>query len=321
MSYRQEIQSGFSAGVKKGWDGFTWILKILVPVSFATLIIEYSGVLGHLDFLFAPLMGFLYLPAMAAFPLVIGLTTGIYAAIAAMSVLPLTTEQMTVLAVFLLISHFYVQEGIIQGKSGIHPAKAILARLAASIAAAAIVARLIGCEPTATGSTAAMASGGLPFIVVLKAWCFATLSLAVKILVILMVLMVLLEIMKQLNLIRYLVKPLSPVLRLMGLNHRLGMLWLTAVVFGLAYGAAIIVEETKEGDFTADELTRLHLSIGINHSMIEDPLLFLALGLNPLWLWVPRLLAAIAAVHIYRLISALWKRVPVLHPKNRPPVR
>jgi hypothetical protein len=35
--------------------------------------------------------------------------------------------------------------------------------------------------------------------------------------------------------------------------------------------------------------------------MIEDPLLFLPFGINPLWLWVPRLAAAIAAVY---LISA-----------------
>jgi hypothetical protein len=79
------------------------------------------------------------------------------------------------------------------------------------------------------------------------------------------------------------------------------MLWLTAVVFGLAYGGAVIVEEAKNGDLSPEELEILHLSIGINHSMIEDPLLFMALGLSAFWLWVPRLIMAILAVHVLRL--------------------
>ena len=34
--------------------------------------------------------------------------------------------------------------------------------------------------------------------------------------------------------------------------------------------------------------------------MIEDPLLFLALGIAPVWLWVPRLTAALGAVYLLR---------------------
>ena len=40
-----------------------------------------------------------------------------------MIVVPLTQAQMTLIAIFLLISHNLVQEGIIQGKSGINPLK------------------------------------------------------------------------------------------------------------------------------------------------------------------------------------------------------
>jgi len=36
--------------------------------------------------------------------------------------------------------------------------------------------------------------------------------------------------------------------------------------------------------------------------MIEDPLLFLPLGVSPFWLWVPRLAAAVAAVYL----TAVW---------------
>jgi len=94
----------------------------------------------------------------------------------------------------------------------------------------------------------------------------------------------------------------------MGLDQRAGILWLTAVVFGLAYGAAVIVEEVKEGALSPEELTRLHLSIGINHSMVEDPTLFLSLGLSAFWLWIPRLITAIVAVHLLFLWHRMKKR-------------
>jgi hypothetical protein len=123
--------------------------------------------------------------------------------------------------------------------------------------------------------------------------------LSIKIFVIVMVLMVVMGILKSFDWIPVLVKLLSPMLRLMGLDERVGILWLTAVVFGLSYGAAVIVEEAKEGNLEPRELERLHISIGINHSMVEDPTLFVALGLPAFWLWIPRMLIAIVAVHLY----------------------
>jgi hypothetical protein len=54
----------------------------------------------------------------------------------------------------------------------------------------------------------------------------------------------------------------------------------------------------KEGLLTDEEAEKLHLSIGINHSFIEDPILFMALGVSFFWAWFPRLLAAILTVHV-----------------------
>jgi len=38
---------------------------------------------------------------------------------------------------------------------------------------------------------------------------------------------------------------------------------------------------------------------------VEDPALFLPLGINPVWLWIPRLLTAIVAVHLISLYKQL----------------
>ena len=65
------------------------------------------------------------------------------------------------------------------------------------------------------------------------------------------------------------------------------------------------MEDVKIGNLAADELERLHISIGINHSMIEDPSLFAVIGLPPFWLWIPRFIMAIIAVQFYRLIKLI----------------
>jgi hypothetical protein len=298
---QNKLKYGLKIGMTKGWSGFVWMLKILVPISFLTAIIEFSGFINKIDFLLKPGMNLLNLPPMAALPLIVGMLTGIYGGIASMIVLPLTENEMTLIAIFILISHNLIQEGMIQGKSGLNPVKATLFRLTASIVTVYIASLFLGSETTLLTKKSASVSTGPSFIMMLKTWFMATLYLSVKIFAIIMVLMILLEMMKIFNLIHHIVKMMNPLLKSMGLNRRVGMLWLTANVFGLAYGGAVIVEEAKQGDITRKELEKLHLSIGINHSMVEDPALFLSLGLSAFWLWIPRLITAVIAVHLFDL--------------------
>jgi hypothetical protein len=145
----------------------------------------------------------------------------------------------------------------------------------------------------------------------LKDWTLETLILSGKIFAIIMILMIIIEVMKNYDLIDRILRFMSPILKILGLNKNAGILWLTAVMFGLAYGGAVIVEETKEGKLSREDLEQLHLSIGINHAMIEDPALFLSLGLSPFWLWIPRIIVAIVAVWFYKgilLFSSIFSK-------------
>jgi len=296
------LRNALAKGLRKGLSGYIWLLKILLPVSLATALIDYSGWLHQLDFLLKPVMAVMSLPPAAALPILIGLTAGIYGCLAAMAVLPLSVEHMTLITVFVLIAHNLPQEGIIQAKSGINFVKTTLVRLAAAVLTCLAVAWWLQPAP----AEAAAASAGLrewssawPF---LQDWLGGMLRLCAKILVIVIGVMTLIELMKEFNLVDVFVRLLAPVLRLMGLHQRAGVLWLTGVLFGLAYGGAVIVEESRDLRLSPEEVEKLQLSIGINHSMIEDPLLFLPLGVSPFWLWVPRLAAAVAAVYLI----AVW---------------
>jgi hypothetical protein len=302
--FRDTARTGILAGIEKGWSGYVWLLKILIPISFLTVILDYSGLIQHMDFLLAPVMKLINMPAAAAIPLVVGMLTGIYGGIAAMIVLPFSINQMTLIAVFLLISHNLIQEGMVQGRSGLSPLKATVIRLVASIVTVIAVAQFMDLQPGVSTAVAFYPQVQKTLWEVIQKWGISTFFLIIKIFLIVMALMITLCLMKAFDIIPFLVKILKPFLKIMGLDERVGLLWLTAVVFGIAYGAAVIVEEAKEGNFSAEELERLHISIGINHSMVEDPTLFASLGLSVFWLWIPRVITAIVAVYLFNI----WKK-------------
>lgn len=295
-------------GLNKGWHGYIWMMKIIVPISFLTALLAWSGWIERLDFLIQPVMNILNLPSIAALPLIIGTLTGIYGGVAAMAVLPLSLEQMTLIAIFLLIAHNLVQEGAIQGKSGVHPVKATLFRLIVATVTVLIVSWFFDMTVTIRAITDEVPPQSLSFVIMLKDWGITTLNLIIRIFFIIMFILTMLEILKSFGWINHIVRFLSPLLKAMGLSRRVGILWMTAVIFGLAYGGAVIIEETKNEQLTKEELEELHLSIGINHAMIEDPSLFLPLGISPFWLWVPRLLVAVIAVRFLTMWQFLKKK-------------
>ncbi len=297
----QKFEAGIKQGLKKGWNGLVWLLKIIVPISFLTAVMVHFEFIYKLDFLLTPLMTWICLPASAAIVLIIGLFTGIYGTVAALSVMPFSMDHMILMAIFTLISHNLIQESVVQGKSGINPVFAALFRLFSAFIVTFACAKILGVTPEMVGEKAvqAFSEKSTPIGTMLKSWGWDTFKLSLTIFCIIMPLMVVLELAKVFNIIGFITKIVSPVLSIMGLNRSTGMLWLTASIFGLAYGSAVIVEETQSKEYPKEDLIKLHLSIGINHAMIEDPALFLPLGLPVFWLWVPRLAAAIIAAWLY----------------------
>ena len=295
------IHSGVRQGVMKGWSGFVWLLKIILPISFATTLLVHFGVICKLDFLLTPVMNWLSLPASAAIVLVIGLFTGIYGSVAALAVMPFAMEHMILIAVFTLISHNLIQESIVQGNSGINVFFAAFFRLFMALVVTFACGKIMGVTPQTGGiqASGALQASSATFIEMTILWGRSTGKLILQIFCIIMPLMIILELFKAFNIIGSITRLITPFLTVMGLDKSCGMLWLTASVFGLAYGAAVIVDETRTNRYSKEELTKLHLSIGVNHAMIEDPALFLPLGLPVFWLWIPRFIAAMLSVWLY----------------------
>jgi hypothetical protein len=307
-SFRTQLRYGLWAGAKKGQGSFVWICRIIIPVSFLVTLVKWGGLLNQVDALLNPLMGLINLPGEAALPILTGALVSFYAAIAIITTLPFTLEQMTLIAVFLMVAHELIMEGIIQRKCGISITKIVLVRITAAILAVLVVSQFFSDTTRSVVVPTALAVA-TPFVEVLKTWALDMVWLLIRILVIIMAVMMALESMKSLGWTEYLLRFFRPVMRVLGLPERTAVLWVPAAIFGLVYGGAVIIEESKRGALTKEELERLHISIGINHSMVEDPALFLALGLNCFWLLVPKFVTAVIAVQVYGAVKYLRKEV------------
>jgi hypothetical protein len=302
MGFKHKLRSGVIAGIKKALKSFIWICKIIIPVSLLVNIFRWLGWLHYLEGILSPFMHLINLPPEAGLPIITGIFLSIYPVIAVMATIPLTIEQMTLIAIFSLISHSLIIEGVIQHKSGLNMIKAGLIRFVAAVGAVLIVSQFFGDTSQSIAQSALQTNSGT-FIEVIEAWFVNMIGLLPKVFGILMLVMIVLESLKSLEWLEHLIKALQPAIKFMGLSERTSMMCVVATIFGLMYGGAIIVEESGKLNLTKDELERLHIFIGINHAMIEDPALFAALGLSAVWMLLPRLIMAIIAVQIYRVIK------------------
>lgn len=299
---RPKLKKSAWAGVKKGWYSFIWVCGIIVPVSFVMMMLQWIGWFNRVDFIFIPLMDFLNLPPEAAVPILLGMLVNLYACIGVLNVIHFSPEQMVLIAIFNLIAHSLIVEGMVQSHSGINFVKATLIRISVAIVTVFIVSRIIGNTDQAI-SLAAVPLTGSPFLTTLMEWAISTIILLLEILGIVMFIMIILEISRDMGWVNNVLGFFSPIMRLMGLSRETTTMFIAGNVFGLLYGSAVIVEESKKGHLTRDKVERLHISLGINHSIIEDPALFAVLGVNLLWSWLPRLFMAILVVHSYGLVK------------------
>ena len=306
--FRRQLETGIRTGIKKGWSSFVWICRIIVPVSFVAALIQWSGWLSQIDLLLQPLMSVINLPAAAALPIIVATTVSFYAGIAIMVVLPFTIEQITLIALFITIAHMLIVEGIVQHKSGLNVMKATLIRIGAAVLSVFVVSQFFADTGQSISLPASLATQ-TPFIEVLKGWAIDTLRLCGRVFVIIMLVMMALHASTSLGWIKYLVKFFKPLMKILGLPDQAATMWVTGAGFGLLYGSAVIMEEAKKGALAKEELEHVQISLGINHSIVEETGLFLALGVNPLWLLIPRFVAAIIGVQALRGIQYLKSKL------------
>jgi len=100
-----EFSRTAKAGLKKGIATFWTLAKIMIPVYAIVTFLKFTPVLPAVADFFKPFMKIFGLPGDAALAIVMGNTVNIYAALAVISSIKLSGDQVTILAIMLGISH------------------------------------------------------------------------------------------------------------------------------------------------------------------------------------------------------------------------
>lgn len=123
--YLEPAKSGF----KKTLNLSFLLAKIIIPVTLAVTILEKTGLLHRVAEFFHPALGAFGLPGEAALPLLLGFFINIYAAMGAIAVLPLSGQEVTVIALIILTSHSLLMEAPVLSFTGLGPLRSIPMRI------------------------------------------------------------------------------------------------------------------------------------------------------------------------------------------------
>jgi hypothetical protein len=284
-----------------------WLLKIILPISFLVSLMNYLGVIALIATYLSPIFSIIGLPGESAIVFISSLFLTLYAPIAIMATLALDMREVTILALMCLISHNMFVETAIQKKTGSSAVVMFSLRLFTSFLAAYILNKLLP-EHIGVNSISEKAIVFDSFGAMVWAWIQSSAWLILKITLIVSGLLILQNILKEFKIIDLIAKPFAPVMKIMGLSSNTSFLWFIAQIVGLTYGSVVMIEEVQHGDIQPADADLLNYHIAINHSLLEDTLLFVAIGVPAVWITFPRIFLAILAVWTVRFVRNVQKK-------------
>lgn len=299
------IRKGLLVGLKT-----TWVLgKIIFPITLVITLLQYTPVLPWVVNLIAPFMGLLGLSGDAAIPLVLGNFLNLYAAIGAILSMNFTVKEVFILAIMMSFSHNLIIESTVAAKVGVKLWLMAAIRIVLAITSAVII-NLVwhgGNETAKYGLVSHTASEHVNGIGPILLQGFEKASLGILQLALIVIpLMIFIQFLKDLKLIDRFSKWMAPFLKLLGMKENTSTTLAAGIVFGLAYGAGVMIQAAKEDGVAKKDLYLAFIFLVSCHAVIEDTLIFAPLGI-PVWpLLVIRLTVAILLTVI---VAFVWQRM------------
>lgn len=295
------ILSSTITAIQKAQKTIWWLLKIILPISLLVSFLQYWGVIAYFAVYLKPVFSLIGLPGESAVVFISSIFLPLYGPIAIIATLSLTIREITILAIMCLISHNLLVETAIQKKTGSSFWIIFFVRLITSLTAAFILNSVL---PEHLGVSHAVQKA-LQFKNIgemLLNWVKSAGFLSLKIALIVSGLMILQNILKEFNILNIISKMFAPLMRIMGLTEESSFLWFVAQTLGLTYGSAVLIEEVENKEITAESANLLNYHIAINHSLLEDTLLFVAIGVPAGWIIAPRIILATLIVWTVRFV-------------------
>jgi len=282
--------------LKTSW----WLVKIMFLVTFIITILKYFGVISWISVYLTPFFSKFGLPGEASLAYVSGFFVNCYSAIAVITTLNMDVRSITILAVMVLCAHNIPMETAVQKKTGTSAIRMILVRTLSSLFLGWFLHKIMPGEAM-LGIARAVETQSREFWPMMGTWAIDTVKIAVPMVLLVYSLTVIQRLLAEFGVIRYIANFLRPVMIFFGLPPKTAFLWIVANTLGLAYGAAVMIDEVDAGKISGEDVDLLNHHISISHSNLEDLLLFTAIGglipwmlfsrwaVSLFWVWERRL--------------------------------
>lgn len=293
-----------AVGAWHGVRAFLKLMLIVAPVFTAVTILKYTPVIRIFAEFMAPLMKHFGLPGEAALAVILGNLINLYAGLGAITALRITTAQLTVLSLMLLLSHSQILETAVFFQIRAKWWLLWFIRLVLSFLAGVGLSRLIvKAGPAGAGDAARLAQmaqtrydGIGP---ALANWARGlVVDTGIKMLLVLVAIFVVLELGRRYGILEKALRAIGAVTRFIGLKPESGMPWLAGNVFGVVFGAGVVIESVREGRLDSKQVTLVATFLALCHGLFEDTAIFIVLGANIFWILVPRIVLAVIVTWI-----------------------
>jgi hypothetical protein len=293
-----------AVGAWHGVRAFLKLMLIVAPVYTLVTILKYTPVIRVFAEYMSPLMRHFGLPGEAALALILGNIINLYAGLGAVTALKITTSQLTVLSLMLLLSHSQILETAVFFQIRAKWWLLWIIRLVLSFLAGVGLSRLIvkagstgAADASRLAQMAQMHYGGIG--PALANWAQGlVVDTGIKMFLVLVAIFIILELGRRYGLLEKTLRAIGAVTRFIGLKPESGMPWLAGNVFGIVFGAGVVIETAREGRLDSKQITLVATFLALCHGLFEDTAIFLVLGANIFWILVPRIVLAVAVTWV-----------------------
>ncbi len=290
-----------------------FMMKIIIPVTFFVLLLQYLDLIKYMTTVFEPFMKYLGLPGDAALVLITSNLINIYGGLAVMASFAFTIKEVTILAVMILFSHSLLVETTIIKGFKVSIKKQLLIRISAAIISGIILNLLIGnhygeyayktIEPS-ENPTISFTSWGefLNFADAFISHYFKTIiKTLIDLVFIISAILFGLEVLKEFKILAKLNNLLYPFTKYLGVSKSSTSLLIIGFFFGPSYASGPILLHYKEGKMTKHDIAIVTTFILLCHAIFEDVFLFVRYGAIPWIVILYKIIFTIIVLYLYNL--------------------
>ena len=290
----EKIFDCFKQAVPASWKSTRWLLKLMIPISLAVTLMQHFGILAWIATWINPMFVHFGLPGESAVAFISGAAAGTYAGLAVMMSIPLTMKQASILALMIALCHALPMECAVNKKTGssfwnmavIRIVMALLCAFTLNLLLPEIAGKYIYLGAEADSSLAEVTT----------TWVLSQVKMSLMVMLIIFTLMVVQRMLEAYRLLDSLSHLLSPLMLFFGLPRHASYMWLVGNVLGISYGSAVMLELEEKGLVTKDEANDVNYHLIMNHSMLEDTIVFAATGISAILLVTTRVSFALLLV-------------------------